>query len=370
MSKIKVAHLIGGGDTGGAKQHLLTLLSHINRELFSPMIIALGEGPLVEEAEALGIPTLILPYKAFLGYSFLNTLPSVLAKEDLHILHTHGVRANFYGRWASRRKGEIPKIVTTVHSIPLYDYANSLWGVAATIADTITRSMTDVYVAVSRAVLLHLLRRGLKLSNIEVVYNGIDETLLNNYLLTPCNPPIIGTVGRLVTVKGQIYLLEALPYILREFGKVEVRFIGDGPLKDRLYQKAKELGVDRYVVFTGRVKDVYSEISCFTVGVFPSLMEGMGLAIVETMGLGVPVVASKVGGIEEVIAHGKTGVLFSRKDTVCLAKEVVTLLKDEELRKNLGNNGRKQVLLRFNLKHMLERTEWLYQKLMEGVVIP
>lgn len=368
MSKIKVAHLIGGGDVGGAKQHLLTLLSNIDLDKFSPLIIALGSGPLVKEAESMNIPVKVLPYKGFLGSHFFKSLPKVLKQENFHILHTHGVRANFYGRWSSKINKNITKVVTTVHSIPFYDYESPLWGIAATLIDSSTRSMTDVYVAVSRAVLLHLLKRGIKSKNIEVIYNGIDENLLNNFPLTSSNPPVIGNVGRLVSVKGQIYLLKAIPCILEEYGKVEVRFIGDGPLKEKLVNLAKKLKIEKYVSFKGRVNNVYNEISKFTIGVFPSLMEGMGLAIIETMGLGVPVVASRVGGIEEVIAHEKTGLLVPRKDHESLAKEIVKLLKDEDLRKSIGKNGRKQVLIRFNLNHMLERTEWLYRNLVEGEV--
>lgn len=367
MEKIKVAHLIGGGDVGGAKQHLLTLLSHLNSDKFTPSVIALGDGILVKEAKELNIKTHIIPYKGVLWWKVLKPLKEIIRQERPDILHTHGVRANFYGRVGCLGKKKT-RVITTIHSIPYYDYSNLFWGIAATLVDTATSKMVDSFVAVSKAVLNHLLKRGVPLSKIEVIYNAIDETDLTLTSEKTTAVPIIGTVGRLVKVKGHVYLLEAIPEVIKKYGPVEVRFIGAGPLKEYLTSVARKLGIQEQVVFAGRVEDVYKEISQFTIGVFPSLMEGMGLAVIETMAMGIPIIASRVGGIEEVVAHEKTGILVKRKNPSALADSIIELLKNEIYRRQLGQEGRKQVLLRFNLNHMLERTEWLYLKIKDGVM--
>ncbi|MBT9164248.1 MAG: N-acetyl-alpha-D-glucosaminyl L-malate synthase [candidate division WS2 bacterium] len=367
MEKIRVAHLIGGGDVGGAKQHLLTLLSHLNSNKFIPSIIALGDGILVKEAKDLNIKTHVMPYKGVLWWKVLKPLKEIIRQEKPDILHTHGVRANFYGRVSCLGERKT-RVITTVHSIPFYDYSNPLWGVAATLVDTATSKMVDSFVAVSKAVLNHLLKRGVPLSKIEVIYNAIDETDLTSTSEKTVSIPVIGTVGRLVKVKGHVYLVEAIPAVMKKYGPVEVRFIGDGPSKEYLVSVARKLNIQEQVVFTGRVKDVYKEISQFTIGVFPSLMEGMGLAVIETMAMGIPIIASRVGGIEEVVAHEKTGLLVERKNPAVLADSIINLLENESFRQRLGQEGRKQVLLRFNLNHMLERTEWLYIKTKEGVM--
>ena len=181
---------------------------------------------------------------------------------------------------------------------------------------------------------------------------GIPETSL-----------VVGTVGRLVPVKGPEFLIEAAKYIISKNPDTLFIFTGDGPLKQNLEKKAFDLGIKENIIFLGWKDDVSKIISIYDVFALPSLNEGMGRVLVEAMALGKPIVASKIGGIPDLVTHEKNGFLVPPKNPKELAKYIQILLEDEEKREKMGLAGKK-IALNFSARNIVEKIAKLYEELL------
>ena len=205
---------------------------------------------------------------------------------------------------------------------------------------------------------------------IEVVLNGIDlscfdfdlkkkrEKLFQKYGLDP-RITLIGVPARLVEAKGHLYLLQAIPEIIKTFPEVKFFFAGDGSEKESLKNLCTQLNLDNYVIFAGYVKEIFETMAGFDLLVLPSIIEPFGLVLAEGMALKKPIVATRVGGVPEVILNQATGLLVPPKDPHSLAQAIITLLKDRNLAASLGQAGRKRVEALFDLKKMVEKIEAL-----------
>jgi len=177
----------------------------------------------------------------------------------------------------------------------------------------------------------------------------------------PGNVKVIASVGRLVPVKGHKYFISSMPKIINFFPDACFILFGDGPLKEELKKQTRFLGIEDKVKFLGWRADLSEILQIADILVFPSLNEGMGRAIVEAMALAKPVVATKVGGIPDVIIDNYTGLLFPAQDEDALANQVIRLLKDNALAKQLGLQAKEHVLGRFDVKKMIDAIQGLYQ---------
>jgi glycosyltransferase involved in cell wall biosynthesis len=210
----------------------------------------------------------------------------------------------------------------------------------------------------------------LKQEKIEVVLNGIDlscfdfdlkkerEKLFQKYNLDP-KLMLIGVPARLVEAKGHRYLLQAIPEIVQTFPEVKFLFAGDGSEKESLKSLCTQLNLDNHIIFAGYVKDIFETISGFDLLVLPSIIEPFGLVLAEGMALKKPIVATRVGGVPEVIQDKVTGLLVPPKDPQSLAQAIMTLLQDRNLCISLGEAGRKRVEAFFDIKKMVDKIESL-----------
>ncbi len=214
----------------------------------------------------------------------------------------------------------------------------------------------------------------IKQEKIEVVLNGIDlscfdfdqtkarEKLFQKYDLNP-RITLIGVPARLVEAKGHRYLLQAIPEIIQAFPDARFLFAGDGSEKESLKRVCSQLNLDDFVIFAGYIRDIFETLAGFDLLVLPSIIEPFGLVLAEGMALKKPVVATRVGGIPEVIQDNVTGILVEPKDPHSLAQAIKNLLQDRNLAVNLGEAGRKRVEALFDLEKMMERIEWLLAEL-------
>jgi len=176
----------------------------------------------------------------------------------------------------------------------------------------------------------------------------------------PEEGPVIGTVGRLVPIKGHEWLLKAAPRVLAEFPHATFVFLGEGPLLGQLQQLAAGLGISGHVMFMGARQDVPECLAAFDLFAFPSINEGMGRALIEAMAVGVPVVATRVGGIPDVVADGETGLLVPARDETALADALLKLLRDPARRQAYGQAARRSMDERFDVKAMVRAIDRLY----------
>ena len=174
---------------------------------------------------------------------------------------------------------------------------------------------------------------------------------------------LIGTVGRLVPVKGHAVLLEALRILRRSHPNATLLFVGDGPLRGHLEAETKRLGLDQSVIFSGHQAQSYDFINMMDIFVLPSLHEGIPMVLLEAFALKRPVIASRVGGIPEVVSHGHSGILVSPANAEELASGIGDMIENPAKAAAFGEAGRSQVECEFSASMMANRTAAMYRSL-------
>ena len=186
-------------------------------------------------------------------------------------------------------------------------------------------------------------------------------TLHEEYLI-PADAQIVGVVARLEAEKGHRTLLEAWPLVLAEVPSARLLIIGEGSERDSLEAQVVSLGIEDRVVFTGRREDVPAVTAALDVAVLPSYREAQGLSVLEAMALGRPVIASRVGGIPEMIEDGVSGLLVEPHDCDALAAGIVRLLTDHPLADMIAHRGHELVHDRFCIELMVHSISDLYDQ--------
>ncbi len=177
--------------------------------------------------------------------------------------------------------------------------------------------------------------------------------------------PVVGTVSRITFVKGHEYLIRAMPKIISVFPSARLRIVGTGPLLKRMKKFALSLGLEKHIDFPGFVEELSKEFAAMDVFVLPSLTEGFPLSLLEAMSAGIPVVASRAGGIPEIVEHGTTGFLVPARDHAALTNTIISLLTNLENTKNIALCARKRIAQQFSPERYIYKLGKLYQELLD-----
>lgn len=303
--------------------------------------------PGIERLEKLGVRTVVvdssLPAPA-LTLRLARTLRD-LVPDSVHV-------TDFWApALVAARLARVPRVLLTHHTpeLPRHDnLAGRVWwrlGWAAR-PEVVYTSETDRRNDGRSGLSTHVIELGIDLDRF-----GSGRRVLDR------DGPLVGTVARLAEQKGQRYLLEAAALL------PEARFAiaGDGELRDQLETRARELGVAGRVEFLGARDDVPDLLASFDVFAFPSLYEGLCLAVIEAQAAGVPVVATPVGGIRETVIQGETGLLVPPRDAEALAAGIRRLLDDREEASRLAGEAKRRVRECFSVERMVQRTLRLYE---------
>lgn len=372
-SRISVFEVIADSSLTGAPRHLLTLMSGIDRIKFIPTVIA-PPGPLMDELKKGKIPVFEVPMSGRSYLPAVNGLKKLLKKYDPDVIHTHGQRAGLVGRLAS--KGLPIKVVHTEHTYTQeFRLTNPLLHASHLRAMKVLSGFTDHTIAVSKAVRDFLVKNHLvKPDKVSVVYNGITplkkpigENEINAFKQESGidkKDIVIGTIGSFNEQKDTKTLIHAVGKMIKKWPNIKLVLVGRGHLRRRLENLAKRLGISDRVVFTGAIKQVLPVLKSFHIFVLPSLSEAFGITLLEAMKAGVPIVATKVGGIPEIIRHNHNGLLVEPKDAKALAGTLMKLLNDKKLQHKLTQNHAKSVE-EFSANRMIEQTEKVYSDLFE-----
>ena len=357
--KITVAHVIGSLNYGGAENQVVQILNGINDKLFNKYLITFKY---VDTAISRGLNCEVsvrnIPLKRWGQIGCISKLHKFFKQYKINVVQTHMFHANLYGAVAAKF-AEVPVVITTEHGknlwkSPIYHF----------IERRLINPLVDMRVAVSKDIKKIRITSGdVTRDKILTVPNCVD--IPQHYIEKEKNDRIqIGTVGRLVSAKDYGTLLTALQYLTKEGLKVQLTFVGDGPERKKLALKAKDLGVEKNVVFTGFRGDVESFLQKFDIFVLSSIREGIPVAMLEAMAKRIPVVATRVGGIPEVIEEGKDGLLVDSRNPGQIADGIRKLINDQSLRKKIGEAGFKKVK-RINLAAGLSAGDmknsiWIY----------
>jgi len=267
----------------------------------------------------------------------------------------------------------VPVVIHTPHGHIFYGYYGSVTSAIIRVVERLLAKITDRIVTLTdRGTQEHVqydiagaekfatIHSGIDLAHVRSV--RVDPTVKRKELGLPPEGPIVGTVGRLVPIKGQEWLLKAAPRVLTELPQACFVIIGDGPMLGELKRLTSKLGIGLRVVFWGAREDVPECLAALDLFVLPSLNEGMGRVLLEAMAVGCPVVATRVGGIPDIVAHGTTGLLVPPQDDRALAEAILTLLRDRSRRAAYGEAARRHVNGRFDVDTMVRNIERLYDE--------
>ena len=367
-AKVKILHLTTDSRIGGAEKNIIALVTHLDKAKYENKVVALMPGgELISKLRGCGIKAECLGMKNKFDLGAIFKLYRLIKDSKIDILHTYLFHANILGRVLGRL-ARVPVIISSIRVMERRRH--HLW------IDWLTNRMVDVETCVCEAVRKFTIEKGkIEPRKLVTIPNAIDvqQYELNmdveqkkRELGLGSSHSILGVVGRLHKQKGHIYLLKAMRQIIKEYPGAVLLVMGDGPLRMRLRQVCSKLLIHMYVKFLGLRHDIKEITALIDVFILPSLWEGMPNVLLEAMALGRPIVATRVGGVDEMIEDGTSGVLVPPADKKALAEAVIHLLGRPDKGRGLGQMARKQVARRFPIEGMVKRTEKLYEELCAG----
>jgi glycosyltransferase involved in cell wall biosynthesis len=288
----------------------------------------------------------------------------LLVTHNVDILHSHGYKADLYA-YAAAWPCRVPLLATS------HNWTGKTFSMRAYAAlDRMVLRRFDEVIVVSDAVEGKLRRSGVAPNKISTIFNGVDlkhfhgaEATLRDEI-APKGHGLIGFVGRLVQDKGGATLLRAAKRVLSVQPKTKFVFVGEGPARLEWEAIATQLGITEQVCFAGLRDDMPGIYASLDVVVLPSFLEALPMCLLEAMAAGKPVIATRVGAVPKLIQSEETGLLLEPADESGLAAAILRLLRDPDLARRLGENGRAHVALHFSASAMARSYMGHYQQLL------
>lgn len=370
VNKIRVMHLASNPEWAGAEVHLATLADSLKSdERVSVSVCLFHDGKLADYLKNRGIDVTIIPLKWLFDISSVFNITGLLKNKNIDILHTHGYKANFIGALASCLH-KSTRCVRTEHGLtePFSGFSKIKMNFYEGLDHLAGRFLTKKIISVSNDIRNNIKNRYGE-GAISTIHNGIDINDLNGTnkekikmsLGISEDTFVIGIVGRLVPIKGHEYFINAAKLILEKRKDVMFLIVGDGPLKKALESSIPAI-LARYILFTGFRNDVKDLIEIMDIVMFSSLSEGIPYTLLEAMAAKKAVVATRVGGLAEVISDGRNGLLVNSKDEKEMADKCLYLLGNKSLMETLGEEAKKTVRNDFSIEKMREETIHVYEE--------
>ena len=371
-----VVHFLDSAEFGGTEQAMLHIFAGLDQRYWRPVLFhhpEPGITPLLKGAEALNVQLRQVPRVQGKRSFVIRLLQFVraLRAEQPAVFHAHlnGPMACKDGLIAAAL-ARIPAVVATAQlfvNLPLYRFTHAQHRFVSIIVDR--------YIAVSHEVAARLGQTfRIPARKINVVHNGVPVSSFNRpanaalraALTRSTGRPIVLTTARLAEQKGHCYLLKAAALVPEAIFAIA----GDGPERASLERQAREMGLNKRVLFLGYRQDVPDLLACCDVFVLPSLFEGLPLSILEAMAANKPVVASAIGGNDEVIVHGETGLLVPPADPTALAAAIQTVLSNSNLAQRMAAAGKARVHEQFSAEAMIRRVTDIYEEILSTHKVP
>lgn len=368
---MKVIHLISGGDSGGAKTHVLSLLQNLNKTI-TAQLVCFRDGPFAEEARAMGIPTMIcggnnIPH-------LRRELAAYIRQGGYQLIHCHGSRANMIGALLRGPTG-LP-VVSTVHSDYKLDYMGRPFArlTFGAINAWALRHL-DYRIGVSDAMVDLLIDRGFPPDRFYAIYNGIDFTPAPSqgdrlaYLRglgadVEENSVVVGIAARLNPVKDMSTLIRGFAEGHKSCPRLRLVIAGDGEERQKLEDLAKELGVEKEVTFAGWISGGMDRFySALDVNALTSLSETFPYALTEGARFHLATVATAVGGIPYLIDQDVNGYLFTPGDWQMLGRYLAALGNEDALRREMGEKLYEKASAKFSIQSTVDTQLHIYDEI-------
>ena len=373
---MKIIHLISGGDVGGAKTHVLSLLQGLGKTE-TARLACFTDGPFAEEARQMGIDTVIISGSI---PQTIRTLAAMIRSEGFEIVHCHGARANMTGA-ILRRKIHVP-IVTTVHSDYRLDYlGRPLHRLIYGTVNTIALRLFDYHIGVSDAMAQLLISRGFDPQTMFSIYNGVDftprtpaktraEYCALHGLTLPENAVVYGIAARLSPVKDVATLIRGFGAAAQTHPNIRLLIAGDGEQRAELEQLAKDRCPQGSFAFVGWETDMDSFYNALDVNTLTSLSETFPYALTEGARIHCATIASNVGGVPYLIENGVTGLLFEPRDDKTLAAHIARLAENGPLRRQLAESLYERASEKFSIDATITHQLEIYQTILRRARAP
>jgi glycosyltransferase involved in cell wall biosynthesis len=356
---MSIGILLTSFDAGGTERQMSELMRRLDRARFAIHIACFRrEGPHLAAVEASGVPIAAFPLGSLASLQAMRQVVALARwcrRHRLQVLQTCDIYGNIVGLTAAAlarvpvRIGSRRGIVSPTGRASLLQLQRLAYRAA------------DRVVANSQAAAEQLVAEGVPRARIVVIANGID---LQPFAAPRASAtgPVITTVANLRAGKGHEVLLRAAEIVLRKRPDVRFQFVGDGTLKAALQEQALGLGIDGAVSFLGHRADVVELLRGSTAFAFPSFMEAFPNGLMEAMAAELPVVATQVGGIPELIDHGRNGLLVPAGDPEALAGGLMQVLDEPGLASALASAARATIEQRYSFERMVSDFETLYEE--------
>lgn len=368
---MKILQLISSLGFFGAENVVVNLTKELNKSGVATFL-GVFQDPrndiqaLIEKIKERRIPYQVFPCRSQFDLRTLRLIRNYVRDNDIDIIHSHGYKTNFYTLFLNSNKRV--KLIATVHNWIRNDFKLRFYE----LIDKFVLRKFNAVVVVSNDVKKRIEKAGVNQTNIFFVNNGID---VDKFSTKTCavtaldktaiinKEKIIGTVGRLSAEKGQDYLIEAFSKVLRVDQHVKLLIIGDGPLKEQLVFKVKNMNLGSKVVFLGKRDDIPELLEEMDIFVLPSLVEAMPMALLEAMAAKKAVIASAVGSIPELVHDGNTGILVEAGNVDSICKAILSILNDLPKREKMGCNAYNKVRSEFSSDKMTREYLKIYNNI-------
>ena len=363
-------HIASGDVWAGAEVAIARLVPALNCH-YDVSAIVFNEGKLAHVLRDGGVKVHVIQEKgSFRDMPMSAKIGRILKRDRVDLVHAHGYKETVLGVVSGRLAG-VRRFVCTHHGGPepftgLAEFKNQIY---LLLDHVVTKHGIDEIISVSEDLRSRLVHK-YGSEKVITIHNGIalenratiDKTKTRREFGFPVEVHIVGTVGRLTPVKGLHHFLKAARIVLEARRDVLFLIVGDGPLRDGLEEMARQFGIHDSVIFLGFREDAVELMSVMDIFALTSLHEGIPMALLEAMSLGLGVVATRVGGIPEVIEDGRSGVLVSPADERSIALGILELISLGP--ETLGAAARRRVHEKFSLQTMVSNTVGVYRQLL------
>lgn len=378
MLRLKVLHIHTLPVISGSGINTLLTMIGLSKNRYDVEFACAPGGPLADEVIEKGIK--FHPIRNFVQrisiYDDLMALWELvwlIRQQRYDIIHTHNSKAGFIGRLAAGIAG-VPIIVHTIHGFAFHEFEKVprrrlfVWleRFAAKLADkliVISEPLREwgLSLKIGKPEQYVTIYSGIEIDKFKVEVNVVEKK--RQLGISPENK-VIGVISKLWEGKGHRCILQAARNVIAKVPNVKFMFVGEGYLRKELEALTQQLGLGDYIIFTGFRTDIPQLTSIFDIAILASLFEGLGRVLLEAMALGKPVIATKVGGIVDVVDDGNTGILVPPNDPTALGEAIIRLLLDDDLRHKMGKAGEETIDAKFSAKTMVAQIQKIYEELL------
>jgi glycosyltransferase involved in cell wall biosynthesis len=377
---MKILYIITLSSWGGAQKYVYNIAVNLAKIETIEFAVAGGQESIGElSAKLLDKNLKFIPIKRLVRrISPLNDLLAVweikklIDKEKPDVVHLNSSKAGAVGSLAAKLSRQRPKVIYTVHGWVFKESLNPIVKLAYFLIEKVFAGFKDYFICLSdldRQIGIN--SKITPINKVATIYNGLDlpdnyffdkETALSKLNIQPNGRLVIGTIANFYATKGLPYLIEAVK-ILNDDYKLPILavIIGEGELRPELERQITDLKLQDKIILTGSINDASKYLKAFDIAVMSSVKEGLPYFILEAMSAGLPIVATKVGGIPEIVSDDENGFLIESKNPIALAEKIKVLAEDINLRNQFGNNNQRKSKTEFNSKTTIEKTIRIYK---------